>query len=76
MLNRQGINYENSAICEEILVISDPVMRRTPESSGNQRPAGSRGCLNHALHGRASAQRRRPAARSVETSARPILEET
>ena len=56
---------------KESLVISDPVRRRTLEGCCNQRHSRDRGRLGHALHGRASAQQRRPAARSVETGARP-----
>ena len=62
MLNRQtkvwGINYENPAIFEKSLFIFDAVGRRSPEGGANQRHSGSRGGLDHALHGRTRAQRR------------------
>ncbi len=70
-----GINYENPASFKTNFTISDPIGRCSFESGIHQRRAGIGGRYGHALHGRPSPKRRRPAARGIETGARPVIEE-
>src|SRR5678816_3270474 len=74
-LRSGGINYEIPAIFEKSLGISDPVGRCPVEGRVNDLDPGHRRRLDNALHGRPSAQRRRPVARSGEARARPVVEE-
>src|SRR4051794_20251753 len=73
-LKSGGMNYENPAIFAKSYVVPDATGRRSAQGCADH--LHSRDCvgLDNALHGSASAERRRPVARSGEARTRSIVE--